>query len=259
MPRYFLQLAFDGTPYRGWQRQANAPSVQEEMERVLRRTLQLPDLHVVGCGRTDTGVHALDFYLHFDAPEDRVVDDRLVHGLNSLLPPSIGVKRVFPVAPTAHARFSATERGYTYLVLRRKDPFMAGRAHVLYPRLDVDAMNAACTHLIGRQDFTSFCKAGSDARTMLCDVRVAEWSMMPSGYRFRIRADRFLRNMVRAVVGTCFMIGRGHREPDHMAAVIAAHDRGAAGRSAPARGLYLEHVSYPFLPPAPGPEPRIAP
>ncbi|MDX9749801.1 MAG: tRNA pseudouridine(38-40) synthase TruA [Flavobacteriales bacterium] len=246
MPRFFLQLAFDGTPYRGWQRQADAPSVQEAVERVLRRTLRLPGLHVVGCGRTDTGVHATDYYLHFDAPEDKPVDDRLVHGLNSLLPDSIAVKRAFPVDDKAHARFSATERGYTYLVLRRKDPFMADRAHVLYPALDIDAMNAACADLLGRQDFSSFCKAGSDARTMLCDVRLAEWAPTDNGYRFRIRADRFLRNMVRAIVGTCFVVGRGQRPPGHMAAVIAARDRGAAGKSAPARGLYLEHVAYPF-------------
>ncbi len=247
MPRYFLQLAFDGTPYRGWQRQLAAPSVQEEVERVMRSVLHLPDLYVVGCGRTDTGVHATDYYLHFDVPEDRTVDDRLVYSLNSLLPPSIAVKRVVPVADKAHARFGATERGYTYFVLRRKDAFMADRAHVLYPPLDVDAMNIACAHLIGRQDFSSFCKAGSDAKTMLCDVRLAQWVHTDNGYRFRIRADRFLRNMVRAIVGTCFVIGRGQRPPEHMAAVVAAHDRSAAGKSAPARGLYLEHVVYPFL------------
>jgi len=247
-PRFFLHIAFDGTPYRGWQRQPGDPSVQEEMERALRTILHDPDLHVVGCGRTDTGVHATNYYLHFDAPSDKPIDERLVYSLNSLLPPSIAVKRVIPVADDAHARFSATERGYKYIVLRRKDCFMADRAHVLYPPLDVDAMNTACAHLIGRQDFTSFCKAGSDARTMLCDVRLARWEATPEGCIFRIRADRFLRNMVRAIVGTCFEIGRGHKPPEHMAAVIAAKDRDQAGKSAPARGLYLEHVVYPFIP-----------
>lgn len=248
MPRYFLEIAFDGTPYRGWQRQPEDPSVQEEVERALRTTLQLPELFVVGCGRTDTGVHATEYFLHFDAPTDRTVDERLVHRLSSMLPESIGVKRMINVADDAHARFSATERGYKYLVHRSKDPFLSGRSHLLYPPLDIDAMNAACRALIGRQDFSSFCKAGADTRTMLCDVRLAVWEALPNGYCFRIRADRFLRNMVRAIVGTCIRIGKGQAPPESMAAVIAARDRGAAGKSAPARGLYLEHVVYPFIP-----------
>ena len=248
LPRYFLQLAYDGTPYRGWQRQVAAPSVQEEIERALRTILHRPELYVVGCGRTDTGVHATDYYLHFDAPSDHVVDERLVYSLNSMLPDSIAIKRVIPVSDDAHARFGATERGYTYLILRRKDAFMADRAHVLHPALDVAAMNEACKHLIGRQDFSSFCKAGSDAKTMLCDVRLAEWVEEPNGYRFRIRADRFLRNMVRAIVGTCIRIGRGQAAPESMREVIDAKDRSMAGKSASARGLYLEHVVYPFIP-----------
>ncbi|MCB0763359.1 MAG: tRNA pseudouridine(38-40) synthase TruA [Flavobacteriales bacterium] len=248
MPRYFLELAFDGTPYRGWQRQPADPSVQETVELALRTVLQLPDLFVVGCGRTDTGVHATSYFLHFDAPADRVVDDRFAHRINSMLPDSIAVYRVISVADDAHARFSATERGYVYLIDRRKDPFMADRAHVLYPPLDVAAMNSACTALIGKQDFSSFCKAGSDSRTMICDVRVAQWEETTQGYRFRIHADRFLRNMVRAIVGTCIRIGKGERQATSMREVIAARDRGAAGKSAPARGLYLDHVVYPFIP-----------
>ncbi len=248
MPRFFLQLAYDGTPYRGWQRQPAAPSVQEEVERALRTALQAPDLFVVGCGRTDTGVHATDYYLHFDAPSEEVLDERLVYSLNSMLPDSIAIKRLIPVSDDAHARFHATERGYTYLILRRKDAFMADRAHVMHPPLDVVAMDRACQYLVGKQDFTSFCKAGSDSKTMLCDVRSAGWETVENGYRFRIRADRFLRNMVRAIVGTCIRIGKGQAAPESMAAVIAAKDRGAAGKSAPARGLYLETVSYPFIP-----------
>jgi tRNA pseudouridine38-40 synthase len=247
-PRYFLQLAYNGTQFRGWQRQPEAPSVQEAVERALRTILHLPELYVVGCGRTDTGVHATDYYLHFDAPSECHVDERLVYSLNSILPDSIAVKRVIPVADDAHARFSATERGYVYLILRKKDAFMADRAHVLHPALDVDAMNEACKHLIGKQDLTSFCKAGSDAKTMICDVRVAEWETLPNGYRFRIHADRFLRNMVRAIVGTCIRIGKGQAPPESMLTVIAAKDRSLAGKSASARGLYLEHIRYPFIP-----------
>lgn len=248
MPRFFLQLAYDGTPYRGWQRQPAAPSVQEEVERALRTALHAPDLFVVGCGRTDTGVHATDYFLHFDAPSEQVVDERLVYSLNSMLPATIAIKRLIPVADDAHARFHAVERGYTYLILRRKDAFMADRAHVIHPPLDVEAMDRACRYLIGKKDFSSFCKAGSDSKTMLCDVRSAGWTAMPNGYRFHIRADRFLRNMVRAIVGTSIRIGKGQAPSESMATVIAARDRSAAGKSAPARGLYLEHIAYPFLP-----------
>ena len=250
MPRYFMEIAFDGTPYRGWQRQLAAPTVQEEVERALRTALHLPDLFVVGCGRTDTGVHATEFFLHFTAPTDRVVDERLVYSVSSMLPESIAAKRVITVADDAHARFSATERGYGYLIHRMKDPFLSGRSHLLRPPLDVDAMNEACKVLIGKQDFSSFCKAGSDNRTTICDVRHAQWEHTASGYRFTIRADRYLRNMVRAIVGTCIRIGRGQQAASGMADVIMAKDRSAAGKSAPARGLYLEHVVYPFIPKA---------
>ncbi len=250
MPRYFMEIAFDGTPYRGWQRQLAAPTVQEEVERALRIALHLPDLFVVGCGRTDTGVHATEFFLHFTAPTDRVVDERLVYSVSSMLPESIAAKRVITVADDAHARFSATERGYCYLIHRMKDPFLSGRSHLLRPALDVDAMNEACKALIGKQDFSSFCKTGSDNRTTICDVRHAQWDHTASGYRFTIRADRYLRNMVRAIVGTCIRIGRGQQAASGMVDVILAKDRSAAGKSAPARGLYLEHVVYPFIPKA---------
>ncbi len=246
MPRYFLEIAFDGTPYRGWQRQPTAPSVQEELERALRRVLHRQEVAAVGCGRTDTGVHASRFFVHFDA-EQEGLDERFAYGLNAVLAPSVAVKRILPVAADAHARFSAKERGYVYRIHRHKDPFLHDRSHLLHPALDVQAMNDACEALIGRQDFSSFERVGSDNSTSLCDVRHARWEHTAVGYDFTIRADRFLRNMVRAIVGTCFVIGRGQRPADHMAAVLAAHDRGQAGRSAPARGLYLNEVVYPFI------------
>ncbi len=247
MPRYFLELAFNGTAYRGWQFQPAAPSVQAELERALRFALHLEKVNAVGCGRTDTGVHAARYYSHFDVPDDRDLGERFAYSMNSLLPRDIAVYRIIPVGEKDHARFSATERGYAYRIHRTKDPFLMDRSHPMHPLLDVEAMNAACSALIGHQDFSSFCKAGSDAKTMLCDVRQAEWSHMPNGYLFRIKADRFLRNMVRAIVGTCLRIGKGQQPSGHMAEVLAAHDRHHAGRSAPACGLYLEHVVYPFL------------
>lgn len=248
MPRYFLELAFNGTAYRGWQFQPNAPSVQAELERALRFALHLEKVNAVGCGRTDTGVHASRYYAHFDVPDDRELGQRFAYSLNSLLPKDIAVYHMFPVDDKAHARFSATERGYAYRIHREKDPFLQDRSHPMRPTLDVDAMNVACKVLIGHQDFSSFCKAGSDAKTMLCDVRQAEWTDLPNGYLFRIKADRFLRNMVRSVVGTSLRIGKGLKGVEHMAQVLAARDRHAAGRSAPACGLYLEHVVYPFVP-----------
>ena len=247
MPRYFLELAYDGTPYRGWQRQPADPSVQETIELALRKALQLPELFVVGCGRTDTGVHATEYYLHFEAPTDRIINARFAHRISSMLPESIAVRRMINVPDDAHARFSATERGYKYLINRRKDPFLAKRSYMLFPALDVEAMNKACSYVIGKQDFSSFCKAGADNRTMICDVRQAEWAETNEGYVFRIKADRFLRNMVRAIVGTCIRIGKGDATADSMKDVLAAKDRSAAGKSAPARGLYLEHVRYPFI------------
>ena len=248
MARYFLELAYNGTAYRGWQFQPSAPSVQAELERAMRFVLHLEKVSLVGCGRTDTGVHASRYFAHFDVPGDRRLDQRFVYGLNSLLPKDVAVYRVIPVDDKAHARFSATERGYAYRVHIEKDPFLQDRSHPMRPPLDVEAMNTACQVLLGRQDFSSFCKAGSDAKTMLCDVRQAEWTHVPNGYLFRIKADRFLRNMVRALVGTCLRIGKGQRPSSHMADVLAARDRHAAGRSAPACGLYLEHVAYPFIP-----------
>lgn len=248
MPRYFLELAYDGTPYRGWQRQPATPSVQAELERALSQALHRHQVHATGCGRTDTGVHATEYFAHFDGPSDRVLDDRFAHSLNALLPPSIAVKRLIPVADDAHARFSATERGYAYLIHRRKDPFLNDRSYLLRPALDVDAMNEACAALIGRQDFSCFQRTGSDNRTPMCDVRTARWEATGVGYRFTVAADRFLRNMVRAIVGTCIRIGKGQRPADDMAAVLASRDRSAAAKSAPACGLYLERVVYPFIP-----------
>lgn len=247
MPRYFMELAYDGTPYRGWQRQLAAPSVQEEVERALRMRLRKAQVHAVGCGRTDTGVHASSYFIHFDA-DDAIADGmRFVGAVNALLPPSIAAKRLIPVAADAHARFSARERAYTYRIHRQKDPFLHDRSWLLHIPLDVDAMNAACRLLPGKQDFSCFQRTGSDNRTAICTVQQAEWAATGTGYRFTIVADRFLRNMVRAVVGTCIRIGRGHWAPEQMAQILASGDRGMAGKSAPACGLFLSRVHYPFI------------
>lgn len=248
LPRYFLEIAYNGTAYRGWQRQPDAPSVQAEVERALQFALHRHKVSAVGCGRTDTGVHATQFFLHFDGPDEGILGERFVYSLNSLLPADIAVKRVIAVPDDANARFSATERGYCYRIHRSKDPFLTNLSHQLKPALDVDRMNEACKALIGKHDFGSFQKVGTDVKTSICHVREARWEAAPNGYLFRIKADRFLRNMVRAIVGTCLRIGKGQQSATHMAEVLAAMDRHAAGRSAPACGLYLDLVVYPFIP-----------
>ena len=248
MPRYFMELAYDGTPYRGWQRQlAGTTTVQEEVERALRMRLRRPKVTALGCGRTDTGVHASSYFIHFDAPEPNENTDGFYNSINGMLPPTIAPKRLIPVADDAHARFSAREREYTYLIHRRKDPFLHDKSCLLSVELDVAAMDAACQVLIDKQDFSCFQRTGSDNGTSICDVRQANWVATEVGYRFTITADRYLRNMVRAIVGTCIRIGKGHWPVEYMAEVLASHDRGKAGKSAPACGLYLSRIEYPFI------------
>lgn len=243
-----MELAYDGTPYRGWQRQPEGMStVQEEVEKALRMRLRRPKVTALGCGRTDTGVHASSYFIHFDAPEPIANTDGFYNSINGLLPPSIAAKRLIPVADDAHARFSAREREYTYLIHRQKDPFLHHRSYLLRVPLDVAAMDAACQVLIGTQDFSCFQRTGSDNGTPICEVRQANWVATDAGYRFTITANRYLRNMVRAIVGTCVRIGKGQWPAERMAEVIASHDRGMAGKSAPACGLYLSRIEYPFI------------
>ncbi|MEO7081579.1 MAG: tRNA pseudouridine(38-40) synthase TruA [Flavobacteriales bacterium] len=249
MPRYFMELAYDGTPYRGWQRQlAETSTVQEEVERALRKRLRRPKVTALGCGRTDTGVHASSYFIHFDTPEPIENTEGFYNSINGMLPPSIAAKRLIPVADDAHARFGATEREYTYLIHRQKDPFLHNKSYLLRVELDVAAMDAACQVLIGKQDFSCFQRTGSDNSTSICDVRQANWVATDVGYRFTITSNRYLRNMVRAIVGTCIRIGKGHWPVDYMAEVLASHDRGMAGKSAPGCGLYLSRIEYPFIP-----------
>ncbi len=248
MPRYFMELAYDGTPFRGWQRQLAAPSVQEEVERALRLKLRAPRMTALGCGRTDTGVHASSYFLHFDAAEPLADHEGFTNAMNALLPPAIAAKRTIPVDDKAHARFSATEREYTYLIHRKKDPFIHDRSYLLRLELDSEAMDAACQAIIGKRDFSCFQRTGSDNRTSICDVRQANWTATDVGYRFTITADRYLRNMVRAIVGTSIRIGKGQWPAAYMQEVLASQDRGKAGKSAPACGLYLSRIAYPFIP-----------
>jgi tRNA pseudouridine38-40 synthase len=247
-PRYFVQLSYDGSHFHGWQRQPNALSVQEVLEAALSKILRQEKVITTGCGRTDTGVHATEFYAHFNAMNAIEDAEQVVFRVNQVLPKSIAIQRIFPVGDKAHSRFDATERGYHYFLHFKKDPFLHQRS-MYYPyELDMEKMNAAAQYLIRQGDFSSFCKSGGGQKTNICDVRKAEWSVNEKGqWVFHIVADRFLRNMVRAVVGTLIEVGRGKLEVAAMQEIIELQQRGAAGDSVYACGLYLTQVSYPYL------------
>ncbi len=248
--RVFLELAYDGTRYHGWQRQPESITVQEVLEDTLARLFGGP-CPVMGCGRTDAGVHARYYVAHAELPVQRLSErvksaEEAVLKLNGMLPPDVGVMALHEVKPTAHARFDAVERGYVYRIHNAKDPFLEGRSTRIFGELNVPAMHAACAHVVRKGDFASFCKAGSDQGTTLCDVRQARWEQVaPHQWEFTVVADRFLRNMVRALVGTMLEVGKGKRHPDDLRDVIEAADRSAAGKSVAGGGLYLNHVVYP--------------
>lgn len=241
MGRYFMVLAYRGAPFHGWQVQPGAVSVQGELERALSVLTRTP-VAVVGAGRTDAGVNASMMVAHFDAPfapEPRAI--------NSLVGRDIAVYSVKEVHSDAHARFDATSRTYHYKAVERRSPFFYPLTWFTRP-LDYEAMNRAAALLLQTDDFTSFAKLHSDARTNICRVSRAEWVADPTtgGMTFVITADRFLRNMVRAVVGTLVDVGRGKLTIDGFADIIAARNRCAAGTSMPPEALYLHSVTYPY-------------
>lgn len=244
MKRYFMEIGYDGTNYHGWQKQPNAITVQETIETSLR-TLLRENITVTGCGRTDTGVHANSFYLHFDVTclIDSIEDFK--HRINSFLPNDVAVYNIFPVNNDAHARFDAISRTYHYHIHTLKDPFLAGSSLLIHKQPDIDAMNTACTYLMQYTDFTSFSKLHTDTKTNICHIQHASWQQNNYRLTFKITADRFLRNMVRAIVGSMLRIGYGTEKPEHIKSVIEAHDRSAAGQSVPAHGLYLIKTEYP--------------
>lgn len=244
MNRYFLHLAYDGTPFHGWQRQPNDHSVQAEIEKALSTILQ-SEIAIMGCGRTDTGVHARSFYAHLDLSEEIKDVPLLHHKLNTLLPDSVAILDVLSVNPDAHARFDATSRSYQYRIVPSKDPFNVNKAYRFPVSLDIDRMNIAASILLEYSDFGSFCKSKADNHTNLCNVTKAVWTEIDTTLIFEITANRFLRNMVRAVVGTLLEVGQGKMQPEEMRNILDQKDRQSAGRSVPAHGLYLTEVVYP--------------
>ncbi|NOX85446.1 MAG: tRNA pseudouridine(38-40) synthase TruA [Chlorobi bacterium] len=245
MQRYFIRMAYHGGNYHGWQVQKNAHTVQAEMEEKLAVMLG-GHVSVTGCGRTDTGVHAREFYAHFDMEKPLKDARELAFRLNVFLPDDIVVFDIFPVAPDMHARFSAVSRTYRYYISRQKDPFYRDLQYEYTGRLNIEAMKEASRFILGKQDFTSFSKLHTQTTTNICTVTEALWTEDDNRLIFTISADRFLRNMVRAVVGTLFEVGKGKIQPEDVKNIIDAKDRSHAGFSVPARGLFLEKVEYEF-------------
>lgn len=249
--RWFIRLSYDGAPFHGWQSQPNAVSVQQTLEDALATVFRCP-VPVTGAGRTDTGVNARVMYAHFDTEEDIADRRRLIVSLNRLCGPAISVGDIIPVAADAHARFDATRRTYRYFVTFEKSPFLSAMSWCCGTILDIEAMNEAARILIDTDDFTSFAKLHSDTKTNICRVDSAGWREWSNGFGvpgivFTISADRFLRNMVRAVTGTLVDVGRGKISPDDFRHIIERKDRCAAGTSMPPQALFLWDVEYPYL------------
>lgn len=241
--RYFIQLSYKGTAYHGWQRQPNALTVQEVLEKALA-TLLRQRVAVVGAGRTDAGVHAREMVAHFEV-DTRIDTQALVLRLNALLPKDVAVQHMVEVTAQAHARFSAVERTYEYWISSRKNPFYTDFAHLVRQPLDMAAMNRAASFLGAYTDFACFSKSNTDVKTFTCDVREAVWKKREDMWVFTITANRFLRNMVRAVVGTLLEVGLGKLKPEGLHRIIKSKNRSQAGVSVPAKGLYLTRVVYP--------------
>jgi tRNA pseudouridine38-40 synthase len=247
--RYFIELSFDGTRYHGWQVQPNALSVQEVLNKSLSVILR-EQIETTGCGRTDTGVHAREFFAHFDA-ERLMVDgswfmdfNSLMRSINSILPVDIAVKNIFPVEAGAHARFDAVLRTYEYHIHFDKDPFKHGYSWQIRDKPDIFLMNKAADIIKEHTDFSCFSKSNTQVKTNICKITKAEWTLIDDGIVFHISADRFLRNMVRAIVGTLLMVGKHEIEPEDVRNIIESKNRSNAGTSVPACGLYLTEVKY---------------
>jgi tRNA pseudouridine38-40 synthase len=243
--RYFIFLSYRGTNYHGWQIQENATSVQGYINNALSILLK-EDIQTIGAGRTDTGVHARFYVAHFDSMASNLESDsKFLHSLNRILPNDIAIHQIKKVKPDANARFDATLRGYEYVICRKKDPFWIGLAWFYDAQLNIENMQLAAQQLINYTDFTSFSKVGSETKTNNCHIYNAEWKENGNLLIFTIEANRFLRNMVRAIVGTLIDVGRGKITPEEFAQIIEKRDRKLAGTSAPAEGLYLTRIEYP--------------
>jgi tRNA pseudouridine38-40 synthase len=243
VPRYIISLAYNGTAYHGWQIQPNASSVQQEIEIALSKLHGNQVIEVVGCGRTDAGVHAHQYFLHTDLPLNWNTQ-QLVFKLNRMTPPDIAFFKAWETTTDLHARFDASKRTYRYFIHYQKDPFKINSSWYHQASLDIEAMNHAAQHLLGQHDFGSFAKLHTDVKTNICEVHAAKWQPSENGLYFEITANRFLRNMVRAIVGTLVEVGQGKIKASALPDIIAAKNRAEASISAPAQGLYLWKITY---------------
>jgi len=242
--RYFTEIAFLGTDFFGWQTQPNETNIQDTITASLQQILQKPNLNIMGCGRTDTGVHASQFYFHFDCDVPLKDIKKLIYKLNRMLPSSVSVKRILEVDKNLHARFAAISRTYQYHINYNKDPFLSLVSWQHNRSLEVEKMNQAAALLLQYSDFSAFSKTGGDNRTSLCRISHAHWHKNEDRLLFTITADRFLRNMVRAIVGTLIEIGLGNLELEDFKKIIESQSRSKAGTSVPAKGLFLTAVKY---------------
>ena len=243
--RYFVRLAFKGTRYHGWQIQENATTIQETLNKALSTILR-EDIHVVGAGRTDTGVHASCFYAHFDLHDHKITEPgKTIFRLNRFLPDDIAVYNIFPVREKAHARYDALSRTYQYQITTIKDPFRREFAYYCFWSLNLEKMNRACKYLFDYKDFTSFSKSKTQVKTNFCEIYQAEWTEEKHLLFFTVKANRFLRNMVRAMVGTMLEIGQEKIEPEKIKDIIESKNRSSAGYSVPPNGLFLTDIEYP--------------
>lgn len=240
--RYFIQLAYNGSPFFGWQIQPNLTTVQGVIENALHLLLR-EEISVTGCGRTDTGVHAKQFFAHFET-EQNIDSQNLTDKLNNFLPKEIAIEQIFSVANDMHARFSAISRTYKYYISTSKEPFNFHFSFRVYQKLDIEKMNQAADLLLHTEDFTSFSKLHTQVNNNICHVSEARWQNENGQLVFTITADRFLRNMVRAIVGTLLEVGKGKLTLPEFQQIINQKDRGKAGKSVPAHALFLENVRY---------------
>ena len=241
--RYFIQLSYNGSSYHGWQIQPNAVTVQETIQDALSKLLNT-NISITGAGRTDTGVHAFQMFAHFDVDETFDTEN-LTFKLNSFLPKDIAIQSIFQVNADAHSRFHAIKRSYDYKISLKKNVFLFDYTHYVHQKLDVDKMNEAANILLEYTNFQCFSKSNTDVKTYNCKIEQAQWKQEGNLLIFTISADRFLRNMVRAIVGTLLNIGLSKIAVSDMHKILASKDRSEAGFSVPSKGLYLTEVLYP--------------
>ena len=241
--RYFIELSYNGKAYHGWQNQPNAISVQELIEKALSTILK-EKVSIMGAGRTDAGVHAKQMFAHFETDIPFKIE-KLIYQLNSFLPEDIAISNIFKVKEDAHARFHAVSRTYLYRIALQKNAFTYNEAFLLKPMIDIDKLKEATRILLHYKDFQCFSKSNTDVKTYNCNIMKAEWEVVDDELQFTIKADRFLRNMVRAIVGTLINIGIGKIEVETLHNIIQSKNRSEAGFSVPAHALYLIEVVYP--------------